>query len=250
VVAELLARHAWDRLRLGQLPVSLAVPLLEALSASRQDPLPGWSLDILRVVGREDLASNSRLNTTTAADSTSSEQQHTAFKCGSGCSKESSSVPALDGLEGLESKVTRLRWPKDQRVLEARRILQSARPVTVSVVQRPEVSDHDYLEEQEHYLKRLCERTMALPIGRGMAALLTTVPLPTEALSIPQLCLTGRAPPRGTKVELSHIDYSANMEHWPSFHNGVRVLKIIVKISTLRNTVLKNLSVRITGTGR
>jgi anaphase-promoting complex subunit 1 len=120
--------------------------------------------------------------------------------------------------------VARLRWPKDQRVLEARRILQSARPVTVSVVQRPEVSDHDYLEEQEHYLKRLCERTMALPIGRGMAALLTTVPLPTEALSIPQLCLTGRAPPRGTKVELSHIDYSANMEHWPSFHNGVGVL--------------------------
>ncbi len=223
VVAELLARHGWDRLRLGQLPASLAVPLLEALSAGRQDPLPGWSLDVLRVVCREDLARNSRLTDTTAAD----EQLHTAFKCGSTCSKEnssSSSGPALDGLEGLESKVARLRWPKDQRVLEARRILQSARPVTVSVVQRPEVSDHDYLEEQEHYLKRLCERTMALPIGRGMAALLTTVPLPTEALSIPQLCLTGRAPPRGTKVELSHIDYSANMEHWPSFHNGVGVL--------------------------
>ena len=62
---------------------------------------------------------------------------------------------------------------------------------------------------------------MALPIGRGMAALLTTAPLPTEALAIPPLCLTGRAPPRGTKVELSHIDYSTNMEHWPCFHNGV-----------------------------
>jgi hypothetical protein len=99
VVAELLARHGWDRLRLGQLPASLAVPLLEALSASQQDPLPGWSLDVLRVVGREDLARNSRLtDNTTAAD----EQLHTAFKCGSSCSKESSSSssgPALDGLE-------------------------------------------------------------------------------------------------------------------------------------------------------
>ncbi len=104
VVAELLARHGWDRLRLGQLPASLAVPLLEALSASRQDPLPGWSLDVLRVVGREDLARNSRLTDTTAAD----EQLHTAFKCGSICSKEnssSSSGPALDGLEaGLAIK--------------------------------------------------------------------------------------------------------------------------------------------------
>ncbi len=104
VVAELLARHGWDRLRLGQLPVSLAVPLLEALSAGRQDPLPGWSLDILRVVGREDLARNSRLTDTTAA---ANEQLHTAFKCGSTCSKESSSSsgPALDGLEaGLAIK--------------------------------------------------------------------------------------------------------------------------------------------------
>jgi len=63
--------------------------------------------------------------------------------------------------------------------------MQSARQVTVAVVQRHEISDHDYLEEQEHYLKRLCERTMALPIGRGMAALFTTVPLATEAVSIP-----------------------------------------------------------------
>jgi anaphase-promoting complex subunit 1 len=218
LVAELLARHSWDRLRLGQLPISLAVPLLEALAAGREDPLPGWSADVLRVVGREDLVSNNRCSLTPAVNTAEmGEQQHTAFKGGA------ENGATLDGLEGLESEVTRLRWPKDQRVLEARRILQSARPVTVSVVQRPEVSDHDYLEEQEHYLKRLCERTMALPIGRGMAALRTTKPLPTEALSIPQLCLTGRAPPRGTKVELSHIDYSANMEHWPCFHNGVGV---------------------------
>merc|ERR1719471_1850920 len=76
-----------------------------------------------------------------------------------------------DGLEGLESEVSRLRWPKDQRLREARRILQSSKPVTVAVTQRPEVSDHDFIEEQEHYLKRLCERTMALPVGRGVASL-------------------------------------------------------------------------------
>ena len=213
-LAELLARHGWDRLRLGQLPASLAVPLLAALASCRQEPLPGWGQDILRIVGREDLARNNR--TAGHDDVVQQQQQHSTFKCGA-----DSGGGVLDGLEGLESEIARLRWPRDQRSLEARRILQSSRPVTVAVVQRPEVSDHDYLEEQEHYLKRLCERTMALPIGRGMAALLTTAPLPTEALAIPPLCLTGRAPPRGTKVELSHIDYSTNMEHWPCFHNGV-----------------------------
>ena len=94
---------------------------------------------------------------------------------------------------------------------EARRLLQSARPVTVSVLQRPEVSDHDLMEEQEHFLKRLCERTMALPVGRGLAALRTATALLTETLDIPRLCLTGKAPPRGAKVELTHIDVSQNM---------------------------------------
>ena len=102
---------------------------------------------------------------------------------------------------------------------EARRLLQSARPVTVSVLQRPEVSDHDFMEEQEHFLKRLCERTMALPVGRGLAALRTATTLPTETLDIPRLRLTGKAPPHGAK--LTHIDVSQNMEHWTSFHNGV-----------------------------
>ena len=41
----------------------------------------------------------------------------------------------IDGLEGLSTNVTKLRWPKDLRVNEAKRMLQSARPVTVSVGQ-------------------------------------------------------------------------------------------------------------------
>ena len=96
--------------------------------------------------------------------------------------------------------MSRTRWSQDQRLLETRRLLQSSRPVTIPVIQRPEVSDHEFLEEQEHYLKRLCERTMALSVGRGVAGLRTVGSLPTETLDIPRLCLTGRAPPRGAKV--------------------------------------------------
>ena len=62
---------------------------------------------------------------------------------------------------------------------------------------------------------------MALPVGRGAVTLRTTTPLPTETLPIPKLCLIGKAPPRGTTVEMDHIEVVPNMEKWPTFHNGV-----------------------------
>lgn len=56
---------------------------------------------------------------------------------------------------------------------------------------------------------------------RGLFTLRTYHPVPTEILPIPKLCLTGRASPRNTTVDLTHIDTPANMNHWPQFHNGV-----------------------------
>lgn len=59
-----------------------------------------------------------------------------------------------------------LRFSKDQRVNEVRRLLQSSEPVTIAISQRPEVSDHEFIEEQERHLYAICTRTMALPVGR------------------------------------------------------------------------------------
>jgi anaphase-promoting complex subunit 1 len=56
---------------------------------------------------------------------------------------------------------------------------------------------------------------------RGMFTLRTSTPVITEPLQTPQLCLAGKAPPRGTTVELNHIDTPSNMNLWPLFHNGV-----------------------------
>ena len=44
----------------------------------------------------------------------------------------------------------------------------------------------------------------------------------------------GRAPPRGTRVEMTHIDISPNMDHWPSFHNGVAAGRVEIKLFVLR----------------
>lgn len=71
-----------------------------------------------------------------------------------------------DLLNPFTHQVLKLRFPVDLRLQEIRRMLQSARPATISVRQRPEVSDHEFVEEQEKALLSTCIRTMALPVGR------------------------------------------------------------------------------------
>lgn len=147
-------------------------------------------------------------------------------------------VDEEDGMEDVENPVLKMRFPEDLRVVEARRLLQSSKPVAVRLAQRPDVSDHEFIEEQEKHLYAICTRTMALPVGRlvfcfksvcgsfkcsfrGMFTLRTATPVITEPLSTPPLCLTGKAAPRGATVELTHIDTPSNMNAWPLFHNGV-----------------------------
>lgn len=55
-----------------------------------------------------------------------------------------------DGMHNMNDEVMSLIWSKDLRVQEVRRLLQSARPVRVNVVQMPEASDHDFIEEKEN----------------------------------------------------------------------------------------------------
>ncbi|KAK7071553.1 Anaphase-promoting complex subunit 1, partial [Halocaridina rubra] len=142
-----------------------------------------------------------------------------------------------DGMETLDIALLGLRWNKDQRIPEVRRMLSSSRAVTINIVQRPEVSDHDFLEEQERHLYALCIRTMALPIGRGMFTLCSTAPVLTETLPIPKLNLSGKAPPRGTTIDLSSIEVPPNMDMWPHFHNGVAAgLKIAPNCGEIDST--------------
>lgn len=57
---------------------------------------------------------------------------------------------SVEASVNLFFQVTGLIWSHDLRVQEVRRLLQSSRPVRVNVVQLPEVSDHEYIEEKEN----------------------------------------------------------------------------------------------------
>ncbi|KAK6181291.1 hypothetical protein SNE40_009178 [Patella caerulea] len=191
------------------LPVGVALPFREAIMNCRCSPPFDWPEKAYVLIGREDLT-NSLIVQKKHVSSTPTSRDDIKLN-----------KDDIDGMESLDMEVLKLRFSEDLRIQEVRRLLQTSQPVKVSLVQKPEVSDHEFIEEKEKHLYCICTRTMALPVGRGMFTLCTYHPLPTEALPIPKLNLTGRAPPRNTTVELTHIDTPAKMAVWPHFHNGV-----------------------------
>ncbi|XP_019371655.1 PREDICTED: anaphase-promoting complex subunit 1 isoform X1 [Gavialis gangeticus] len=202
---------------LESLPFGVALPIRDAIYRCREQPASDWPEAVCLLIGRQDLSKQAREGNLPKSKSSVSQVLSSDVPSGAEAEEED------DGMNDMNQEVMSLIWSEDLRVQEVRRLLQSAHPVRVNVVQMPEVSDHEYIEEKENRLLQLCQRTMALPVGRGMFTLFSYHPIPTEPLPIPKLNLTGRAPPRNTTVDLNsgNIDVPPNMACWASFHNGV-----------------------------
>uniref|UniRef100_A0A8C0B3N7 Anaphase-promoting complex subunit 1 n=1 Tax=Buteo japonicus TaxID=224669 RepID=A0A8C0B3N7_9AVES len=215
VLVRTLVKRIWFTLRdLESLPFGVALPIRDAIYYCREQPASDWPEAVCLLIGRQDLSKQACEGNL---------QKGKSVILSSDIPSGTESEEDEDGMNDMNEEVMSLIWSEDLRVQEVRRLLQSARPVRVNVVQMPEASDHEYIEEKENRLLQLCQRTMALPVGRGMFTLFSYHPVPTEQLPIPKLNLTGRAPPRNTTVDLNsgNIDVPPNMACWASFHNGV-----------------------------
>ncbi|GJQ69220.1 putative complex, subunit [Trypoxylus dichotomus] len=220
-VVEIMTEMGLTTRELETYPPAINFLLYNAIWNSRENPPGDWPAESYTLLQRPDLAAQAQV--------VEKKKESSAFMQYVNQSNVQEILPTItqvevdqeDGMEDVDSTLLKLRFPDDLRVAETRRLLQSSKPVSIVVVQRPDVSDHDFIEEQEKYLYALCTRTMALPVGRGMFTLRTASPVITEPLAIPLLCLSGKAPPRGTTVELNHIDVPGAMSVWPQFHNGV-----------------------------
>jgi len=127
-----------------------------------------------------------------------------------------------DGMQHvLQLETFKCRYNEDLRIKEVRTCLQTTRPIHIKLAQGADVSDHDFIEEEEKFLASVCVRTMSLPLGRGMFTLHTINPIPTEPVVIPELNLKGRSVTKKTTIDLTRLDVPANMTYWPLFHNGV-----------------------------
>ncbi|CAH1966637.1 unnamed protein product [Acanthoscelides obtectus] len=211
-----------DTSYLETLPVGIYFVIYNALWSCRENPPSDWPAEAYHLLCREDLAAQAM-----KIEKEKHESPHELLGMYSNTQLEDvmpgirADSMKMDGMEDIENSLTKLRFSEDVRVSEARKMLQSSKPVPIVLQQSPDISDHDFIEEQEKHLYGICIRTMALPVGRGMFTLRTATPVITEPLPAPLLCLTGKAPPRGTTIELNHIDTPTNMNLWPLFHNGV-----------------------------
>ncbi|XP_034233098.1 anaphase-promoting complex subunit 1 [Thrips palmi] len=229
----LMVEMGFDRKDLQTLPSAILLLLSDALYQARENPPRDWPHAAYKLIARQDLASQYE---PAKASVSSSRALGSRGNNGPTSSKISQSPELEDDMDGLKT-IMKLRWPKDQRVNEVKRLLQSSQPVMITIQQRPEVSDHEFIEEQEKHLYALCTRTMALPVGRGMLTLRSSVPVITEPLPIPRLNLVGKVPPRNTTVDLSHIEVVPNMNMWPLFHNGVAAgLRIALSAPNIDST--------------
>ncbi|XP_077497405.1 anaphase promoting complex subunit 1 [Amblyomma americanum] len=212
-IVALLVKLGIDSSQLSRWPSGVVAPLQDVMVECQDSPALGWHSAAYQLVGREDLA---------ALTAPKEKKCHAKLALPVVHDKQGSNFSDKEsGFELLNQEMFKLKFRKDQRVADACRFLQSSVPVRINIQQRPEVSDHEFMEEQERHLYGLCIRTMALPVGRGIMTLRTCQPVLTDPLPIPKLCLTGRVPLRNTTVDMSHIEVPSNMNTWPLFHNGV-----------------------------
>lgn len=214
-LVSLLVRLGVTPQHLGRWPSGVMAPIQDAMVQCQDHPPLEWSAAAYSLIGREDLAKLCSLKTNKEKIFLAAHKPLEGCKQGSSCKEKD------NGFGQLDQGMLKLRFSKDQRVLQVCKMLQSSCPVSISIQQRPEMSDHEFMEDQERHLYGLSIRTMALPIGRGMLTLRTCRPVLTDPLPIPKLCLTGRVPPQNTTVDMSHIEVPPNMNVWPLFHNGV-----------------------------
>ncbi|KAG5408099.1 hypothetical protein IGI04_004418 [Brassica rapa subsp. trilocularis] len=240
--------------QLDLLPSGVSLPLRHALDSCRESPPADWPAIAYVLLGREDMAQSVFRNLTSSKE----------FEMQSNTSLISMSIPymlhlhpvivpsslsesiglenakiedtnsvdgsVIDGMEHIFNSYTQLRYGRDLRLNEVRRLLCSARPVVIQTSANPTISDQ---EQQQDQLWRIAQRTAVLPLGRGAFTLSTIHTLLTEAnfyltkaipaFTVPKLVLAGRLPAQqNAVVNLDpNIRNIQELKTWPEFHNAV-----------------------------
>uniref|UniRef100_A0A2N9GLI6 Uncharacterized protein n=1 Tax=Fagus sylvatica TaxID=28930 RepID=A0A2N9GLI6_FAGSY len=230
--------------QLDSLPSGVSLPLRHALDKCRESPPSDWPAAAYVLLGQEDLAlsclacscKSRELETQTNVNLISMSTPYmlhlhpvtipsaVSDTIGLESTKleDTDSVDGsmTDGMEHIFNSSTQLRYGRDLRLNEVRRLLCSARPVAIQTSVNPSASDQDLQQAQ---LWNLAQRTTALPFGRGAFTLATIYTLLTEAFTVPKLVLAGRLPAQqNATVNLDpNLRNIQEIKSWPEFHNAV-----------------------------
>ena len=231
-------------------PYIVLFPIFESIHYAREHPCLEWPIYAFNLISRFDLEilkaikssdgnneQASHIKTMPSNDENNGEDDELVIQVRQNLKKEDE-----DGMQNMqELEALKCRYNEDLRLNEVRSCLQTTRPIQIKLTQGPDVSDHDFVEEEEKFLYCVCQRTMALPIGRGILTLHTVNPIPTEPVQIPELNLKGKSLTKKTTIDLTRIEVPANLTYWPLFHNGVAAgLTINSQANDLSNAWIKS----------
>ncbi|KAK4436500.1 Anaphase-promoting complex subunit [Sesamum alatum] len=228
---------------LDLLPAGVSLPLRHAIDKCRESPPTNWPAAAYVLLGREDLALLHLRDLTNSVELDIKKTNLISVSTPYMLPLHPVTIPSLvsdtleidstklddidtfegsvaDGMEHIFNSSTQLRYGRDLRLNEVRRLLCSARPVAIQTPVNPTASDQDFQQTQ---LWHLAQRTTALPFGRGAFTLGTICTLLTEALAVPKLVLAGRLPAQqNATVNLDpNIRNIQELKSWPEFHNAV-----------------------------
>ncbi|KAK3168074.1 hypothetical protein OEA41_004520 [Lepraria neglecta] len=215
---------------LETLPESVAASFRAAISSSQARPSTNWDSEILKMIGREDIAILERERRALrpslrpygrSSNSPSNEAIRDVHSiCHSTLDVET--VGTFDGSAELDRlQVTRLLFKEDQRFVEAAKLLHPLHYPTARCVPEPEWSDTDLLEAQQELVKIIAMRTLSVSPGRGLLFYSARLPLLTEKFPIHGFTLSCVMKPADTTVTADRTSYTEEKTSWAFFHAGV-----------------------------
>ncbi|KAF9989225.1 Anaphase-promoting complex subunit 1 [Mortierella antarctica] len=125
------------------------------------------------------------------------------------------------GTEITDSEITDLRFGADRRVSEAQHMLQSSVVLKIKPKDEPDLNEDDLKASHQEALRRLAQRTMALPVGRAILTFGTVSQIVDQHCPIPPIMLSAKLLPTYGVTDLDSALLGEHTLDWPNFHNGV-----------------------------
>lgn len=211
---------------LETLPEGVAASFRMAMVAGQTEPSVTWSSQLLRFVGREDLATLARTDSrrkkrgsllTSAAPQTAHDVQTICKQA-----LELENPVAYDGSADVDRQsITRLLFRQDQRFAEAAKTLHPLHYPVAQCKSESGWSEADLLEAQQELAKVVAMRTLSVSLGRGLLFYDARLPLLTEKIPVHGFTLSSVMKPSDATVTADRAVFTEEKVSWAFFHAGV-----------------------------
>ena len=211
---------------LESFPESVATIFRTIISACQVQPSSAWDAQVLRLVGRDDIAmlhdkaKNPRRAHKQMQHSNTAAARDAHTICNQAA--EAENVGAYDGSAEIDRQsVTRLLFKEDQRFAEAVKLVHPLHYPVAQCIPEPGWSEQELLEAQQELAKVVALRTLSVSLGRGLLFYNARLPLLTEKFPIHGFTLSCVMKPSDSTVTADRSVFTEEKVSWAFFHAGV-----------------------------